>query len=111
MKMIVAIIQDQDTDNLAFHLREDGFGFTKIGSTGGFLREGNSTMLIGVEEEQVDKVIGIVKETCKSRKRYIDIPVPGHIPMGEVQPLNPIEVVVGGATLFILKSEKLMPLL
>ena len=108
MKMIVAIIQDQDTENLTLRLSEEGYGFTKIGSTGGFLREGNATLLIVIEDEGVDKVIDMVKETCKSRKRYIDIPVPGHIPMGEVQPLNPIEVVVGGATLFILKTEKLL---
>jgi len=108
--MIVAIIQDQDTNKLMLRLAEKGHGFTKIGSTGGFLREGNATLLIGTEEGRVDEVIGIVNETCQSRKRYIDIPVPGHIPMGEVQPLNPIEVLVGGATLFILNVERTISL-
>ena len=65
MKMIIAIVQDQDLNPLQEDLTEKGFRMTNLASTGGFLRSGNSTLLIGVEEENMDiaeRIAGILKE-------------------------------------------------
>jgi len=104
MKLIVAVVQDQDVNKLLAGLSEKGLGATKLASTGGFLRQGNTTMLIGVEQNQVDRVVEMIKETCCSRKQLVT-------PMAAVSQSinsyipNPIEVSVGGATVFVLDVE------
>lgn len=104
MKLIVAIVQDQDAISLIDDLTEKNHRVTKLASTGGFLKSGNTTLLIGVEEEDVDEVISIVDRNCKTREittSLLNITVPGetYIPY-------PLEVKVGGATLFILEVER-----
>jgi uncharacterized protein YaaQ len=64
MKMVVAIIPDTDHENVSEQLISNGFRVTTIASTGGFLRYGTTTMMIGVEDEQVERAIEIVKESC-----------------------------------------------
>lgn len=63
--MIIAILEDEDTRNFVDALSEEGFTVTKIDSTGGFLRRGNSTLMIGAEEDQVDQVFDIIHQTSK----------------------------------------------
>ena len=104
MKLIVAIVQDQDAISLIDDLTEKNHRVTKLASTGGFLKSGNTTLLIGVEEEDIDEVISIVDRNCKTREittSLLNITVPGetYIPY-------PLEVKVGGATLFILEVER-----
>ncbi|MDR7869679.1 MAG: cyclic-di-AMP receptor [Tissierellaceae bacterium] len=104
MKLIVAIVQDQDAISLVDDLTEKNHRVTKLASTGGFLKSGNTTLLIGVEEDEVDDVIDIVDRNCKTREittSLLNITIPGetYIPY-------PLEVKVGGATLFILDVEK-----
>ena len=65
MKLVVAIVQDQDVYNLNADLTEAGFRITKLASTGGFLKTGNSTLLIGTEDENVDKCLEIIENDCK----------------------------------------------
>jgi uncharacterized protein YaaQ len=60
MKMIITIIKDNDTDALIKALTSDGFRVTTIASTGGFLRSGVSTLLCGVEDDQVKKAIDVI---------------------------------------------------
>ena len=69
MKLIITIIHDEDSHKLVERLFNAGFSSTKLASTGGLLRTGNTTLLIGVEEEQVEDVIGLIKETCQTTKR------------------------------------------
>ena len=100
MKMIIAIVQDQDLNALQDDLIEKGFRMTNLASTGGFLRSGNSTLLLGVEEDKVDKCLKIIEENCKSREiitSVLSVTMPGdaYIPF-------PMEVLVGGATVFVL---------
>lgn len=100
MKMLIAIVQDQDLDALTDELTEKNFRITKLSSTGGFLRAGNSTILIGVEDEKVKECLKIIEENCKSREittSVLSVTMPGdaYIPF-------PMEVLVGGATVFIL---------
>ena len=69
MKLIIAIVQDEDSSKLLSRLMQGGFGVTKLATTGGFLKAGNTTLLLGVEEERVDEAIGIIETVCKSRKQ------------------------------------------
>lgn len=104
MKLIVAIVQDQDAPSLIEDLTEREFRVTKLSSTGGFLKAGNTTLLIGVEDAEVDSVIQIIEKNCKTREittSLLTVTMPGdtYIPY-------PLEVKVGGATLFILDVEQ-----
>lgn len=104
MKLIVCIVQDQDSGNLIEDLTERDFRVTKLSSTGGFLRSGNTTLLIGVEDEAVDGALDIIKDNSKLREittSLLTVTMPGdtYIPY-------PLEVKVGGATVFILDVEQ-----
>ncbi len=100
MKLIVATIQDQDADSVIEALNKAGYRVTRIGTTGGFLGQGNTTLLAGVEDNQVDAVLTILKRTSQRRRRFMPMAT-GAVPDG-VALYNYIEVEVGGATVFIL---------
>ncbi len=76
-----------------------------VSTTGGFLREGNSTILIGVEDEQMDAVLSIIRENCQSRKQFVN-PLPPIMEPGELYMPAPVEIEVGGATVFVLDVER-----
>lgn len=99
MKLVISIIHDNDVKNTMDTLREEGFFVTKLSSTGGFLRAGNTTLLIGVEDRLVEKVMSIFERCCKSRKELTTIETPYGGVQGYVS--RPIEIVVGGATVFV----------
>lgn len=104
MKLIIAIIQDQDLYLLREDLAKKNFRMTKLSSSGGFLKIGNSTLLIGVEDERVEECLGIIENTCKSRKAdsslmNITMPTDAYMPY-------PVEITIGGATVFILDVEE-----
>lgn len=105
MKLVVAVVQDKDAPRLLESLVGKGFRATKLASTGGFLKEGNTTLLVGVDDAQVPEVLKAIKETCKTRQQLVT-PLS---PMGgspDSYTAFPIEVVVGGATVFILNVER-----
>ena len=104
MKMIVAIVQDEDSNRLVSALMNDGFGVTKLATTGGFLRAGNTTLLIGVDDERLNDALHIIEKLCKSRRQVTTSPLAG----GAVNMYTqmPIEVTVGGATVFVLNVEQ-----
>jgi uncharacterized protein YaaQ len=62
MKMIILILKDQLTDAVTARLTGANYRVTRIASTGGFLRSGIATLLIGVEEAQVDPAITLIRE-------------------------------------------------
>ncbi|MBN1934357.1 MAG: cyclic-di-AMP receptor [Anaerolineae bacterium] len=64
-KMVISIVHIEDTPELVKVLNEAGFGVTQMSTTGGFLRHGNATLMIGVEEERVDQVMEIIKVNTK----------------------------------------------
>ncbi len=64
MKLIIAIVRDIDNDPVSHGITSAGLRVTQVASTGGFLRRGNSTLLIGLEDEQVDPVIEIIRKNC-----------------------------------------------
>ena len=69
MKMIVAIIRDSDNDAVSQALVTSGFRVTRIASTGGFLRRGSSTLMIGVEDDKVDVAIQVLKDNTTPLKK------------------------------------------
>ena len=103
MKLVVATVQDQDADGAIQSLTKQGFRITRIGTTGGFLGQGNTTLLIGVEDNSVDTVVNTLRKTSQRRLRYMPMAT-GAAPDG-VALYNHIEVEVGGATVFILNVE------
>ena len=86
-------------------LMDAGYGVTKLATTGGFLRSGNTTLLVGVEDERFDGAMEVIEKICKSRKQIATSPSPMSGATGVYVPY-PIEVVVGGATVFVLNVEK-----
>ena len=107
IKLIVSIVHTDDADQLTTALREGGFSSTKISTTGGFLREGNATILVGTEEVNVPSVLDIIKRNCHTRIQYVN-PLPPVMEPGELYMPNPIEVQVGGAVIFVVDVERLV---
>lgn len=105
MKMIMAIVHDEDSPRLMAELNKAGFRVTKLNSTGGFLRSGNTTLMIVVEDTQKDEVFAIVKKYSSSRKAAINTSVTPSAIGGAYIPY-PVEVTVGGATVFVLNVEQ-----
>jgi uncharacterized protein YaaQ len=105
MKMVIAIVQNEDTHLLTDALMENEFSVTKLATTGGFLRVGNTTLLIGVEDEQVDTVIDIVREVAKCREQIITTTTPSAYGT-EMFSTYPVKVQVGGATIFVVDVER-----
>ena len=100
MRLVIAMVQDQDVNKLLGVLTEHNYYATKLASTGGFLRLGNTTLLIGVEDHQVREVVDLIKETCHSRKQLMSPIASVGRSMNNYIP-EPIEVSVGGATIFV----------
>ncbi|MBN1679878.1 MAG: cyclic-di-AMP receptor [Anaerolineae bacterium] len=103
MKLIIAIVQDQDTDRTIQALNDAGYRVTRVASTGGFFRTGNTTLLSGVEDNQVDGVISILRKTCERRSRLIPAG-PNVVESGALMGAF-VEVEVGGATVFMMDVE------
>lgn len=105
MKLIIAIVQDEDATRLVNQLMDGGFGATKLATTGGFLKSGNTTLLVGVDDSRFQECLGIIEKVCKSRKQIATSPVT----MGGASGMYasyPIEVTVGGATVFVLTVDQ-----
>ena len=101
MKLIMAIVQDKDSNRLANEFIDANIRATKLSSTGGFLKAGNSTFIIGLEDERVQDALELIKKTCQSRKQYVSTPMSLDISLDGQVPY-PVEVEVGGATDFVL---------
>lgn len=86
-------------------LLQEGFKFTVIGSSGGFLREGNTTVLIGVEEERVTELQESIAHNCSSRDQYVNVGSMETAPPAAFV-ASPIKVKVGGAIFFLINVEK-----
>ena len=105
MKLIIAIVQDEDASRLISNLMNEGFSVTKLATTGGFLRAGNTTLLLGVEDTKFDAAMAVIERVCKSRKQIATSPSPISGTTGVYVPY-PVEVMVGGATVFVLNVDQ-----
>ncbi len=105
MKLVLAIVSDDDIHAVLTSLTNKHFYVTKLASTGGFLKAGNTTIICGVDKEKVDEVIDIIKENSEKR----EIPVVGSNGMGSVPHVAmPIAATAGGSTIFVLDVEQFM---
>ncbi len=103
MKLIIAIVNNDDAHFVNTGLTAEGYQITKISSTGGFLLNGNSTFFVGVEDERVERALEIIKAHSKKRVKSI----PSSMPIGaSALSSRNTEVNVGGATVFIIDVEK-----
>jgi uncharacterized protein YaaQ len=105
MKLVVAIVQSEDASQTVRALSTAGISVTRLASSGGFLQQGNATLLTGVDEERVDKVVRIIRDNCRERNRYLT-PMPPMPEGGEIFMPYPVEVNVGGAVIFVLPVER-----
>lgn len=103
MKLIFAIINKEDSSEVSNALTKSKFSVTKLATTGGFLMSGNITLIIGVQEEKVSEVLDIIKEHSKQRKEIV--PSTATYGIG-VTTSFPLEVTVGGATVFVVDVER-----
>lgn len=103
MKLVIAVVNHDDSAAVARALTQGGFSHTKLSTTGGFLMAGNTTFLVGVDEEKVQQVIDIIHQYSFSRKQMI--PTTTEMSYG-YYPSMPVEVVVGGATIFVVDIER-----
>ena len=94
MKLITAIVNKEDSKNVCNELIKAKFYVTRLATTGGFLMAGNMTLLIGTEDERVDDCIKVISRCCKQRTGV------------GLETAMPIEVTVGGATIFVTNVER-----
>ncbi len=105
MKLVVAIVHNEDAGALVDALLEREYRATRLHSSGGFLKQSNATVLIGVEDERVEDVLGIVRDNCHARTQLVN-PMPPIMEPGEFFMPYPLEVEVGGATVFVVPVER-----
>jgi len=101
VKLVIAVVQDKDSATLVEVLVEKGYRSTKLASTGGFLKAGNTTLLVGVEDAQVPGVLDVIRSICHSREELVTPLAPMSSGAVESYLPYPIEVLVGGATVFV----------
>lgn len=105
MKLVIAVVQDKDSNRLSSALIQEGFRATKLASTGGFLRAGNTTFMIGIEDERVEDVLRVIRNNCKIRDQLVTPVSPMSGSTDSYMPF-PVEVQVGGAAVFVLPVER-----
>lgn len=105
MKLAVCIVHNRDKGRVNQELLKAGFKFTVIGSTGGFLQEGNTTMLIGVEDEELPSLRELIQANCQTREQLVSVmPFEAGPPAGFLA--SPVKVPVGGAVMFVLNADE-----
>jgi uncharacterized protein YaaQ len=100
VKLIVAVVQDEDIEALTTELIDKNIRFTKVSTSGSFLRMGNTSLLIGIEDEMVPEVMKILKRTCH-RRTQIAVPYSPALEPGLLYMPENFEVEVGGAIVFV----------
>lgn len=102
MKLILAIINHDDAHSVIQHLTQGGYPVTKLATTGGFLQVGNVTVIIGVDDDRLQGALDVIGKYSNSRRQVI--PTTSELGMGMYSAM-PVEVMVGGATTFVLNVE------
>ncbi len=105
MKLLVAIVNGEDATATMDALNERGIAVTRYASSGGFLQHKNVTLMSGVEDARVEEVLALVKENCRTRSEFMN-PMPPLVEPGDFFVPYPVEVQVGGATVFILNVDR-----
>jgi uncharacterized protein YaaQ len=101
MKLVMTIVNQDDQARLVEAMTEAGYRATTISTTGGFLRQGNATVFVGTEDDNVSNLLQLIKENCHTRTQHVS-PLPPVMEPGEMYVPAPVEIQVGGATVFVL---------
>ena len=105
LRLVIIIASDSDADRLMKALVEQGYPATKVSSTGGFLHRGNATILSGVDEDEVEQVLAMVRAECHARTEYVPTQTLPFFGEGTT-PSEPVEVRAGGAIVFVVNVER-----
>jgi uncharacterized protein YaaQ len=105
MKLVIAIVHGEDAGALVDALLEQEYRATRLHSSGGFLKQSNATIMVGVEDDKVEAILDVVRATCTARTQIVN-PMPPIMEPGEFFMPYPLEVEVGGATVFVLPVER-----
>ncbi len=103
MKLILAIVSNDDSSSVSSALTKNNYSVTRLATTGGFLRAGNTTMIVGTEDDKVERAIEIIGNESKRRTEIV--PSTASYDIGRYASF-PVEVQVGGATIFVLDVEQ-----
>ncbi len=103
MKLVLAIVSNDDSSMVSSALTKGGFQVTKLATTGGFLMAGNTTFICGVDDEKVEEVISIISK--QSSRRTQIVPSTSSMDVGMYSSF-PVEVTVGGSTIFVLNIDR-----
>ena len=102
MKLVIAIVQKEDSNDLQRAFVQNDFRATKLATSGGFLSQGNTTFLVGCDDDKVDDVLKIIKEQSRARE---EIATP-HMVSTVYEITQPLKVTVGGATCFVVPVDE-----
>lgn len=102
MKLVLAIVNKDDSSTVSAALTKEGFSVTKLATTGGFLMAGNTTFLVGTDDSRVEEVLSVIEKHSKKRSQMIPSTTYGNAAYASI----PVEVTVGGATVFVLNIER-----
>lgn len=107
MKLLLAIVSNEDSSAVSKALTKNGFQVTKLATTGGFLSQGNTTLIVGTEDDKVETAVNLIGSESKTRKEF----APTSTMYGTDRIITaPVEVTVGGATIFVLNVEQFIKL-
>lgn len=104
MKLIISIVNNDDSNAVSSALTQNGFFVTKLATSGGFLKKGNTTFFTGTSDDKVDQAIEIIKS--HARKRVVKEPAVPPTEMGDFLTPIMIDVLVGGATVFVVDVDR-----
>ncbi len=103
MQAMIAIVQSEDAEAAIDRLKPlDLPHISRIASSGGFLRQGNAALWIGVPPGRMGQVMEVLKDTCQRRTTY----VPAQLEVAQLASAFPVEVEIGGATVFVCDVER-----
>jgi uncharacterized protein YaaQ len=105
VKLVVSIVHNEDAGALVDALLEREYRATRLHSSGGFLKQSNATVILGVDDDRIEDVMAVIRETCTARTQIVN-PMPPIMEPGEFFMPYPLEVEVGGATVFVLPVER-----
>jgi uncharacterized protein YaaQ len=106
VKLVIVVVHKEDARVLIDALLAHEFRATWLHSSGGFLKQANATILLGVDDDKVDDVVALVRDNCRARTQTVS-PIPPIMEPGEFFMPYPLEVEVGGAVIFVLPIERL----
>lgn len=106
MKLVYAIVRNDNEDDVVSQLTQHQYSVTRLSTTGGFLKKGNTTLMIGAEDGKVDEVIELIKQECDHHQRLtVNMPYVSGTTMVNYATM-PMSVEVGGATIFVMNVDR-----